>query len=564
MLPSIPKGCSLVVSVCLLLSTTLLAETPPTQALSDGTQVRKFSPLPAPGIHPRIFLSPEDLPMLREAATKSPAKKAFYEALKIKVTEGLDNLTTPEGKVIALIKDGKTPSDAQFAACTELSYLLALAGIDAQITNDKARGELLAKALSAWGVYEMKNWVRKPDLIGLHNGFDTMTCLAYDFIAPWMTEEQRKPVRQFIAKMSDGIDIYTWDKPAHWRMWNWSGLHDYQGWGSLAIEGEPGYKPHLWDQAKVVAKDFCTYNIHPSGALTEDITYFSLGFEGTGLVLAAMAKRGDAEALDTGSNLDKLKYHLINQLEPWGTDFMSHQDGGGNGFYTTWSILKYLYPTDPILDVAWRNRVGEDYGNQGAGNDAAIRAWVAVLFNNEYFTNKLSPADLKLPNAYFCPIRGYMIARTGWDTNALKLDFEAKQDYPVIGHNHADANNFTLAALGREWATEVGYHASAGHLHNNVLVDGRSESPWPTPGGRWVDLIDTPEATIGVSDAKHPYDYRWSASAYGVEKRAPEVTEKWEKENCDEVTKFFAGEENRTKPTIFEHYGPILRSLGIL
>ncbi len=560
-LPSIPKGCSLVASACLLLSTALLADTPPTQALSDGTQVRKFSPVPAPGVHPRIFLSPEDLPTLREAA-KSPARKAFYEALRKRVAEGLDNPITPEGKVMALIKEGKTPSDAQFAACTEFSYQLALAGIDAQIADDKARGELLGKALSAWGVYEMKNWVRKPDPIGLHNSFDTMTCLAYDFIAPSMSEKQRKPVRQFIAKMSDGIDIYTWDKPAHWRMWNWSGLHDYQGWGSLAIEGEPGYKPHLWDQAKVVARDFCTYNIHPSGALTEDITYFSLGFQGSGLVLTAMAKRGEPEALGAGSNLKQLKYHLINQLEPWGTDFMSHQDGGGNGFYTTWTILKNLYPTDPVLDVAWRNRVGEDYGNQGAGNDAGTRAWVAVLFNNEYLTNKLSPADLKLPDTYFCPVRGYMIARTGWDTNALKLDFEAKQDYPVVGHNHADANNFTLAALGREWATEVGYHAAAGHLHNNVLVDGRSEAPWPTPGGEWIDFIDSPDITIGVSDAKHPYDYRWSASAYGVGRETPPAnTEKWEKETCPSVAKFFAGEENRTKPTIFEHYGPILRAI---
>ena len=70
-----------------------------------------------------------------------------------------------------------------------------------------------------------------------------------------MSETERKPVRQFIAKMSDGIHIFTWNMPERWRMWNWAGLHVYQGWGSLAIEGEPGYKPQLWNEAKKVATD---------------------------------------------------------------------------------------------------------------------------------------------------------------------------------------------------------------------------------------------------------------------------------------------------------------------
>ena len=534
----------------------------PVLTFPDGTGVRKLSAVPAPGVHPRIFFSPEDLPTLRTEATTSPARKAQYAALRKTLADQFDKPTTAEGQVLALLAKGTMPSDAQFAATTQMGYLLGLAGIDVQISNDQERGAFLAKVLSAWGAYQRRAWVRKPDPVGLHNSFDTGLCLAYDFIAPWMSEEQRAPVRTFIAKMSDGINIFTYDWPEHMRMWNWAGLHCYQGWGSLAIEGEEGWNPKLWDQAKVVARDFCRFNIHESGALTEDLTYFSLGFQGSGLVLMAAAKRGQPEVWATTSNLSKLKYHLANQLHPWGGNFMSHQDGGGNGFYSTWTILKYMYPQDPMLDYAWRQRVGEDYSNGGMANDAGTRAWLMVLFNTESLPKAVPPQDWKLPTTYFCPKRSYLVARTGWDQDALKLDFEAKTDYPTVGHNHADANNFTFAALGREWATEIGYHGAAGHLHNNVLIDGRSESGWPTPGGHWVDLVDTPQATIGVSDARHPYTWQWANSGYGTENAPPTDTSKWELETLPEVREFIREqvESGKGRQSIFEHYGPVLRS----
>ncbi len=537
--------------------------TPVTRHL-DGTEVRRLTPPPAPGVHPRIFFSPEDLPELRRLATQSPARKNAYEALRKTVYVTLDNPVTPEGKILTLISEGKTPSDAQFAAASDLSHQLALASIDAQISNDAERGKLLGKILSAEGSYLLRTWHRPKDPVGLHNGWDSYLCLAYDFLASWMSEEQRSPVRKFIVKMMDGINIFTHDWPAHMRMWNWAGLHVYQGWGTLAIEGEEGWNPKLWNQAKEVARDFCRYNIHESGSLTEDLTYFTLGFQGAGLVMMADAKRGGEDVWAEGSNVGKLRNHLVNQLHPWGGEFMSHADGSGSGFYSAWTILKYMYPTDPMIDWAWRHRVGEDYGNGGAGNDRGTREWLMVLFNTEHLSKAVSPSEMGLPTTYFCPKRSYLVARSGWDTNALKLDFEAKTDYPVVGHNHADANNFTLAALGREWATEVGYHAAAGHLHNNVLIDGRSESPWPAPGGRWINLIDTPEVTLGVGDAEHAYTWRWTDSGFGVDNTPPtDIDEKWELETQPDVREFVREqvESGKGRQSIFEHHGPVLRGL---
>lgn len=527
----------------------------------DGTEVRVFSPVPPPGVHPRIFISPEDLPGLREAVVNSPAKTGHYANLKKMIAETLDNPSKPEGKVLAIVVAGGVPTDAQFASATGLSQQLALAGLDALLTNDAARGALLARVLSLYGEYQLRTWVRQPDPVGLHNSFDPQFCLAYDFIAPWMDEAQRKPARQFIAKMIDGIDIFTHDWPSHMRMWNWAGLHVWQGWGSLAIEGEEGWNPHLWNQTREVIRDFFSYNVHPSGALTEDITYFSFAMRGAGPAVIAMARRDDLNVLGKGSNLRQLRNHLVNQLHPWGEGFMSHQDGGGDGFYAMWPILKYLYPTDPALDFAYRNRVGPDYMKGVGGNDGDIRPWATVLFGTEFLPEPVTPAAQKLPLTYFCPKRSYLIARSAWDKDAVKLDFEAKTDYPTVGHNHADANNFTLAALGREWATELGYHAASGHLHNNIVIDGRSQSGWPTPGGDWVDLVDTPEATIGVSDARHPYTWQWTNSGWGVKNDPPPSDMKWELETRAAEREFVRqqAESGKGRQSIFEHHGPVLR-----
>ena len=537
-------------------------ETIRTQKFPDGTAVRSLSQAPPPGVHPRILFSPEDLPELRRLATTSPARVAAYAALRKVVSGTLDTSTTPEGRLLDAIAKGETPSPASFAAAPKLGYALHLGAIDAQITNDEARGKLLSRLLCAYGENQLQHWTRPADPIGLHNGWDNDFCFAYDYLAPWMSEEQRAPVRKFIVKMMDGINLFTHDWPSHMRMWNWAGLHVYQGVGSLAIEGEEGWNPKLWNQAREISRDFCRYNIHESGALTEDLTYFTLGFQGAGTVMMAMAKRGEAEVWATGSNLSKLRYHLANQIHPWGKGFMSHQDGSGDGFYATWTLLKYMYPTDPIIDHGWRERVGLEYDNYGASNDASTRAWFMVLFNTEYLEKPVPPAEWKLPTTYFCPKRSYLVARTDWTANALKLDFEAKTDYPTVGHNHADANNFTFAALGREWATEAGYHSAAGHLHNNVVIDGRSLSGWPTPGGHWVDLVDAPDVTIGVSDASHAYTWQWSNSGFGVENTPPEIPGKWELETLPDVVEFARAqaESGKGRQTIFEHHGPIIRS----
>ena len=77
-----------------------------------------------------------------------------------------------------------------------------------------------------------------------------------------------------------------------------------------------------------------------------------------------------------------------------------------------------------------------------------------------------------------------------------------------------------------------------------------------------MDLVDTPEVTIGVSDASHAYTWQWSNSGFGVENRPPEIPGKWELETLPDVAEFSRAqaESGKGRQTIFEHHGPIIRS----
>ena len=69
---------------------------PPSPAVDVRTDLAGFaaeriSKIPAPGVHPRILLSPEDLPDLRRRLEETETGRALYKTLRQRTTDALRN-----------------------------------------------------------------------------------------------------------------------------------------------------------------------------------------------------------------------------------------------------------------------------------------------------------------------------------------------------------------------------------------------------------------------------------------------------------------------------------------
>jgi hypothetical protein len=115
---------------------------------------------------------------------------------------------------------------------------------------------------------------------------------------------------------------------------------------------------------------------------------------------------------------------------------------------------------------------------------------------------------LDLPLAFYSEQRGFSVARSSWQPDALSLHFSARTDLHTTGHYHSDHNDFTLSARGRDWVKDWGYHSYRDFQHNLVRIDGRGQGYFPT-FGEFPKFIHNEIITISVGDAKYPYTYRW-------------------------------------------------------
>jgi hypothetical protein len=127
-----------------------------------------------------------------------------------------------------------------------------------------------------------------------------------------------------------------------------------------------------------------------------------------------------------------------------------HHDGGGDYRQNHVVLMKYMYPDDPAVDYIY------------AGNAPGLgfNPFIQTLFGldpgiNGKVTTLEDVGRLKKPVlTKVDPQIGFVVCRSGWDENALKLDFD--EGWHHAGHMHAEKGNFSLFALGRPWSVAPG------------------------------------------------------------------------------------------------------------
>ena len=425
---------------------------------------------PLPGVHPRVLISPSELPGLRKHLVTSAVGQSSIERMRLAAQEDTD-------------------------VSRQLMFRAFLALIDDDAVAGVSVGTDIAERAVATG-----------GVVG--DDPDHQLALAYDFAYDFIGPTDRDTIRTALSMATFGQRSYGMDEtvidreaPPNWQPYGMNLLLT-----ALAIEDEPGYDASIYGASLALLNDFLTYEIFTDGATKEEMHYFNYGMNHGSMAMIAMAKRGDD--LFGHPQIRRLHNWYVHSIEPFGYRFSEHwdsfTDSRNGGITSMYAALKFAWPADPVIDYVYRHRMKDNYS--GSGDRFGLL--MNTIFGRDYRFNQPGSA-LGLGNTYYSSERGFLITRDQWDSQALVLHFENRRNHHILGHTHADRNNFTLSALGKRWAVDWGFGVVQSYDHNVVTIDGRGQEYY-TPPGEIVSFADEPVATVIIGDAEYAYDYRWT------------------------------------------------------
>lgn len=509
----------------------------------DGLDRARLGTPPPPGVHPRILISPDQLPDLRARLRDTNTGRALHANLRTRLDAALRKPDYWGGELFRILATGDHAAARALVAEKKglppgighyqpFATVLTLEALDALISEDSARGRAVATAIATYAELVLPGIeaeLRQPladdvwrsatppaatgwDALGTRAamGYHQLG-YAYDFAHGFMTEAQRASTRRTIATATHGRLWMGARLPAHFRNWNWIAVGLGQPLLALAIEGEEGYDPRVFDLGVQLARDYLTYAISSQGTSTEAVGYTQFGLVWANPFFVAAQRRGH-DLLGHARHRAMLDWYLQTLL-PERDRWLSAGDGGDSGpAIWTLAMWRYFFPTDPKAAALWRTVVSASPKATALnGNFHLVEPllWAA----DDSALGQPRPADgadltaLGLPTIVHDTERGTLIARTGWDQNAAYLQVENRVDSVGASHEHADRGHFSFAALGRVWAKDNFRSVETRH-HNSILIDGHGQGFWPGPG-RWLGVERHENLLITTIDAKDAYDWFW-------------------------------------------------------
>lgn len=560
--------------------------------LKPPASLRQLSPDPGPYSHPRLLFSDADWPEMRARSISSTEVMDALERLRQQLDKNFD---APDGSLRcyadALIEwaDGgfseefyrnsveplRIFSDRKYLGRDPANHLpdaLAVAGylgwlqsdpsLGAEGVSDPERQRSLAKIAAAAARAELtrQRLGLGPDLVGA-----PAMAFVYDILYDSMTPAQQKDLRDYLYAMGygfsntggGGIDRKAQPTPErYFANGDFPNLSDSVILPALVIEGEekdvspevvnaaipvaessagpaawPNASPAtLWNLYRMM-RWYSEFFVTPWGSPLNHHAYFEASSGNSGPAMLALARRGQNGFVTT--NWYQASFHVFNNLHPESPDgaplLWDHHDGMGfgNGIagYAGRYLSRYMYPDDPLMDVVYpvfRSEISIDF-------------YTALFHVDRPNSSAAEVAKEKaIALTHFDPFRGAATTRNSWKDNDLSLYFECRAD--VQGHMHAEANNFSLYALGRPWSTPPGYHVTINDAAATVLIrdpalasDPATEgyvgqapsaatimvdrNQFPTAPGRFLEVTDDAAGhwTLFAGDASPAYNFAFES-----------------------------------------------------
>lgn len=563
------------------------------------------SNVPAPGVHPRILFSPEDLPSIRERIAGDPVLKSRFELGDFLFAQTLLNPESDNGKIFArLASDNFTAEEESSDKPLKLkgsqfkgqkaplhkahiqywpTHLEELA-FHALIRDDKKLLKRCANAIvnycritePAIDAFEKKEplqrdyWRSVRDLCGGEN-----LGLCYDLTASVMTPAQRDYMRKYIARVTAGKRAYSQNGPLRWRNSNWTGWDLTLLTTLLAIEGEEGYDQEVYNVCRDTLEAYLTWGFSPAGTIFETNGKNGAGFQWAMVAGIALARRGDN--LLGHPHLRKAAEAQVQQVSPAGDANFNNGTYGGLTKFHGGRILAALYPDSPAAN--WMVRQGSGPAGPDTPLDlppiekqlATSKGWNEFSRSNKAYMGGVSPRSylfyasykpakeeagrvrepwereyLGLPLDYEDSTHGQLCTRSSNDKDALMMMFESRADLIHGGHQHHNAGHFFLAADGVNWGIESHGNLRDSELHSVVLIDGKGQGSHESSPSRseWIGVTGNEYGALACANLKNAYDYVVGAASHHSWKNEYANAQTWEVETHPEVVKAFRGTQH--------------------
>ena len=477
---------------------------PPLSFAANGFAAGQLSRVPAPGVHPRVIMSPEDIPVIRRNIADNVISREAWARLMQDIGPDKPVKGTSMEGLYALVKE-----QPEFGAKAAAALVARTPEIEAKIdkiltSNDPFKDNWWVGGLRGTGIAELAE--------------------AYDYLHPFMDDAQRGTVRAVIAKGTAGRYNHGMELPRSWRTWNWVHLSTDFINATLAIEDEPGYDPRTFSRCYEVVQDCLTHKISPEGLDRESTGYngamvWGGNTNGAGLrALLAAARRGPRNLLMHPHLQNAINAYLGIQGGPDGPWYDRGDISGGVPAPQLVHAMKHFYPQDPRWDLLWQTAMRRT-GLDGSGKPnfyVAAFGLIYVMYANQPLPSRASidgywRGDAGLPLTYESKTFGFMGTRSAWTPDSVQMTFACLPDLAVAGHDGPDMNTYSIWGAGTDWSRHPERDRKNQIDRSGIAVAGKGQS-YGAASGRWLGVVDTPVATAGRGDATNSYAWNFDNS----------------------------------------------------
>jgi hypothetical protein len=452
----------------------------------------RLSKVPAPGVHPRVLVTPTDLEVIRQKVAlgeNAPlAFKVMWEREKRK-QNAFYALVTKNDKL------GK-----------ELAGLLVekLKNLEKKLPELEKQPD----AENLWSVERSIVAQGNPD-----PPTEIWDLLDYDYLYDWLKPAEREYARLLITRITARRFTNYMMYPDHFM------INNHQGFGMeyvrlmLLIEGENGFNKDIFDRTSHKANAMLSWFLDKDGMCYETIKGWLnvSAFTAVGLRERNLLKHDHLQA--------KMNFFL-SAIHWENGKWVIRDEMRASAFHVIW-MMHYFHPQDEKIDFLYQSTFSShDFltdANAKWPNPVGICSELLLLYADAGMTDKNgNPTDwtlqaniekLKLPVTWKDDQRGYVYARNSWKKDDLHFAFACKQDFFYGGHEGSENNRIILWKDGVNWIQDNNMLATkATFLQNMLSVDGKG-CKWPPVAGTWLGVRESPDGLTAAGDGKDGYSY---------------------------------------------------------